>query len=359
MPTIGPTVSAPAGLALTEVASLVGGRVVGVPDLRIRDVAPLDEAERDELALLADRRYLADVSSSRAGALLVAEKLAAKVQDARPLVIVDDPHYGLVKLLPELHPPVLREPSVHTTAVLGRGVVLGSGVEIGPYAFVDGGAQLGDRVRLGAHVVVGRDARVGDDTVLYPHVVLYPHTELGQRVIVHAGARLGSDGFGYAFVDGEYRKVPQVGRCVVEDDVEIGANATVDRGSIGSTSVGRGSKLDNLVHLAHNVRVGPGCAMAAQVGIAGSTQLGNGVQFGGQSGAIGHLEIGDGVRISAQAGVTGDVAPRQTMTGFPARELQQYMRAWAWTLRLPELARRIRALESRVGVSERGEGVPG
>jgi UDP-3-O-[3-hydroxymyristoyl] glucosamine N-acyltransferase len=229
-------------------------------------------------------------------------------------------------------------------------------VEVGPYAVLGRDVELGDRVRVGAHAVVGEGSVVGEDTVLHPHAVLYPGARLGRRVIVHSGARVASDGFGYAFRDGEYRKIPQVGGCVLEDDVEIGANATVDRGSIGDTVVGRGSKLDNLVHLAHNVRVGPRCAMAAQVGIAGSTRIGEGVVFGGQSGASGHLEVGDGAKISAGAGVIGNVADGHAVSGFPARDIKQQMRAWAWMLRLPELARRVRTLERTLGIAATGEG---
>ena len=332
-------------LTLDEVAALVGGRVVGEGAVRVRDVAPLDEAEPDELGLLADRRYVKDLTGCGAGALLVSEALLPQAGEALPAVVVEDAHAALVPLLARLHPAREPRPGVHPTAVLGRGARLGEAVEVGAYAVIEAGAELGDRARIGAHCVVGAGANVGEDALLHPHVVLYPGTVVGRRVIVHAGACLGSDGFGYALVDGAYRKVPQVGRCVVEDDVEIGANTTIDRGSIGDTVVGRGSKIDNLVHLAHNVRVGPGCAMAAQVGIAGSTRLGTGVQIGGQAGFMGHVEVGDGAKIGGQAGVLGDVPEGATVTGFPARDLKAYMKGAALMLRLPELARRIAALE--------------
>jgi UDP-3-O-[3-hydroxymyristoyl] glucosamine N-acyltransferase len=336
----------------------VGGEVVGDAGIRVHGVAPLDQATTRELALLADRRYLSQLPATRGAAVLVSAVLAPEVPAGLPAVVVKDAHAALPPLLSHLHPPSDPEPSVHPTAVLGRGVLLGANVVIAPYAVVEDACELGDRVRIGPHVVVGRGSRIEDDSVLHAHAVLYPETVIGKRVIVHAGARLGSDGFGYVFQDGAYRKVPQVGRCVIEDDVEIGANACIDRGSIGDTVVGPGSKLDNLVHLAHNVRLGTACAMAAQVGIAGSTHIGNGVVFGGQAGLVGHIEVGDGARITAQAGVIGDVAAGETVTGYPARQLKDYLKGAALALRLPELVGRVQALERRLSAAGGEPGGP-
>ncbi|MEQ9568691.1 MAG: UDP-3-O-(3-hydroxymyristoyl)glucosamine N-acyltransferase, partial [Longimicrobiales bacterium] len=279
---------------------------------------------------------------------------ADQVDPERPRVVVDDGHRALQALLAAWHPPRPLRPGVHPTAVLGRGVVLGDEVEVGPYAVLEAGAVVGDRVRIGAHAVVGEGASVGDDSVLHPHVVLYPGSVVGARVILHAGVRLGVDGFGYAWVDGGHRKVPQVGRCVVDDDVEIGANSTVDRGSIGDTRVGSGTKLDNLVHLAHNVRTGPHCAAAALVGVAGSTRLGAGVFLGGQAGVIGHLELGEGVKVAAAAAVYRDVPPGTTVSGHPARPNREFLRSRAHLERLPKLVERVKELEARLEELERG-----
>ena len=338
----------PEQMTLAEIAKWTGGRLEGDGALEIRRPAPLETARGDELGLVADRKYLAAAASSGAGAFLVSEELAEGLDDPRPRIVVPDARVALVPLLERLDPTPRPEPGVHPTAVLGRGVVLGEEVSVGPYAVLEAGVRVGDGSHVGAHSVVGTGARLGAGCYLYPHVVVYPNTVLGDRVRVHAGARLGSDGFGYVVQDGRYRKVPQVGGCVVEDDVEIGANTCLDRGSIGDTVVGRGSKLDNLVHLAHNVRLGENGALAAMTGIAGSTSIGPWAQFGGQAGAVGHLKLGSGIRVSAQAGIIGDLEDGAEVTSFPARDLKGQMRVWAASAKLPDALKALRALEKEV-----------
>lgn len=335
-------------MTLEELARLVDGRARGAADVTVRDVAPLDDAGPDDLGLLADRRYLDRVPESRAGALLVSTELEDALPEGCAYVAVKDARAALVAVLERFHPEPEPREGIHPTAILGRGVAVGSGVRVDAYAVIEKGATLADRCRIGPHAVVGEGSRVGESSVLHAHATLYPGTVLGRHVVVHSGARLGVDGFGYAMVDGTFRKIPQVGRCVVADDVEIGANTCIDRGSIGETRVGPGSKLDNLVQLGHNVRVGRDCAMAGQVGVAGSTRIGDRVVVGGQAGLAGHVEIGDGAQISAQAGVIGDVEAGGTVTGYPARDLRTYLRATAHFLRLPELARRLGRLEARI-----------
>jgi len=336
-------------LSLDEVAKLVSGTVIGDPGHRVRGVAPLETAGELDLALLADRRYLGAALGTRSRALLVSAALADTVGEDRSAVVVQDAHAALATLLNHFHPLPEHNPAVHSTAALGLGVRLGRGVTVGAYAVLGDGSVLSDGVQVGSHVVVGAGSEIGEGSILHPHVVLYPRTSVGRRVIVHAGARLGSDGFGYVLGETGFRKVPQVGRCIIEDDVEIGANTCIDRGSIGDTVIGRGSKLDNLVHVAHNVHLGPSCALAAQVGIAGSTRIGAGVVFGGQSGAGGHLEIGEGARVSAKAGILTNVEARATVAGFPARDVRSYMKGAALMLRLPELHKRVRAIERKLG----------
>jgi UDP-3-O-[3-hydroxymyristoyl] glucosamine N-acyltransferase len=204
-----------------------------------------------------------------------------------------------------------------------------------------------DRVQIGAHAVVGADVTIGADSQLFPHVVVYPGTTLGERVLVHAGARLGCDGFGYVFADGAHAKIPHVGRCIIEHDVEIGANSTVDRGSIDDTVIGAGTKIDNLVHVAHNVRIGRLCLIMAQVGIAGSVRLGDGCVLAGQVGVSGHHTIGDGARLAAQAGVFGDIPGGETWSGYPARPHQQSLRATAALFKLSGMIKDLERLLSK------------
>jgi len=335
-------------LTLRKVADLVGGRVVGDADVEIRSVAPLDEARSDQLGFLASKRYTRFAPDSEAGALLVSAELHSDVGDGRALVVVDDAHRALAALMRHLHPPEPEEAGIHPTAVVGKGVRLGQGVLLAPYAVIGDDAVIEDECRIGAHAVIGRGARLGRQCTLHPHVVLYPRTVLGERVIVHAGTCLGVDGFGYTFEDGGHKKVPHVGRCVIEDDVEIGANTTIDRGSIGDTVVGMGSKLDNLIQLGHNVRVGALSLMASMVGVAGSTRIGKRVLIGGQAGVIGHLEIQDGAQVAAAARVMRDVPAGETVAGDPARPNREYLRTRAHVERLPRLVERVKKLEKAV-----------
>lgn len=344
----------PPSFSVGEVARIVGGRVEGDPEIRIRGIAPLDQAGVDELAFLAQRRYLRFLPQSGAKAVLVSEALASEAEGFSSRVVVKEPHLALPALLGALYPPIETAAEIHPTAVFGRGAILGEGVSVGPYAVVGDGARIGDGVRIGAHVVVGEGCVIGEDSILFPQVVLYPGTHLGARVILHSGVRLGVDGYGYVPVDGEQRKVPQVGACVVEDDVEIGANSCVDRGSIGRTIIGRGCKLDNLVHLAHNVQVGEGVLFAAQVGVSGSSRIGPRTMLGGQVGIAGHVEIGEGVMVGGQGGVIGDIAPGEVVSGYPARKHKDYLRAMGMVFKLPETLRRIKVLEARLSALEDG-----
>jgi len=338
-----------ATVTLRTIADLVDGRLEGDPDLRVGAVRPIEEAGPGELGLLAARRYVRFAGASRAGAVLVSEELEGDVPEGRPHVVVPNVHGVLPVLLARLHPPAPGPgPGIHPTAVIGTGARIGNGVSIGPYVVLGDGAEIGDGSRLDAHAVIGERVRIGADCHIYPHVVVYPGTSLGERVVVHAGARLGSDGFGYTYVDGAHRKVPQVGGCIIGDDVEIGANTTVDRGSIGDTVLEGGVKVDNLVQIAHNVKVGAHSLLAALVGIAGSTRIGKGAFLGGQVGVIGHLEVGDGVKIAVATKVLRDVKAGETVSGNPARPHREELRRQAHLGRLPKLVDRIEALEAEI-----------
>ncbi len=336
----------------SEIALLVGGTLEGGHDPEIRGVAPLDRAVPEELTFLANPRYLPYLATSRAGALLLEAALVERGRTAMPRIVVRDVHKALALVLERLYPSRPVEPGVHETAVVEAGARLGADVTVGPYAVIGADAVVGDRARIGAHAVVGAGCVLAEDVVLQPHVTLYPGVEVGARSVLHSGVRLGVDGFGYVWAEGKHRKVPQVGRCVIGADVEIGANTTIDRGSVGATEVGDDVKIDNLVHLGHNVRIGAHSVIIAQVGVSGSTVVGQGVTLAGQAGIQGHIEIGDGATVGGQAGVFGDVPAGAVVSGYPARPHREALRAQAALFQLPEWIKRLRALERKVTGAE-------
>ena len=329
----------------SAIAALVGGTLQGGADPDLTGVAPLDRAGPADLSFLAHPRYLAYVDASAAGGLLVAPALAERAPDGRARIVVRDVHRALAAILPRLYPQAPPRPGIHQTAVIAAGVRLGEQVSIGAHVVIGEGARIGARATVGAHSVIGAGCDVGEDAVLHPTVTLYPNVRVGARSILHAGVRAGVDGFGYVFADGEHRKVPQVGGCVIGEDVEIGANTTIDRGSVGATEIGDGVKIDNLVHIGHNVRIGAHTLVIAQVGIAGSTTVGERVTLAGQAGIPGHITIGDGATVGAQAGVFGDIPAGAVYSGYPARPHRESLRGQAAVARLPKLVRRIQALE--------------
>lgn len=334
------------GIVLTAdaIAHAVGGRLVGDGDVRVTGIAPLDRATDRDLTYLAGSRHAPALASSRAAVVLLSAEHADAPSMVRARVVVADPQAALVSLLPHFVRADSTQPGVHPTATIGRGARLGGDVSVGPYVVIGAGAVVGERVVIGAHCVIGAGVRVGDGCRLHPHVTLYTGAELGRRVVVHSGARIASDGFGYIYRDGQHQKIPHVGRCIIGDDVEIGANATIDRGSVGDTVIGAGTKIDNLVHIAHNCRVGRNCLFAAQVGLAGSVVVEDGVALGGQVGIADHRTIGAGARVGAQAGVFGDVPAEQTWSGYPARPHREALKAQAVLFRLPALLKRIERL---------------
>ena len=339
-------VSGEGGIVLTAdvIATEVGGRLVGDPSARVRGIAPLDRAHDEELSFLASSKYAALFAESHAGVVLVTPELLESPGTARARIVVTKPHDALLSLIPRFYRTQRSHAGVHPTASIGRGVRLGAEASIGPYVVIDDGAQIGERVSIDAHCVIGAGVRLADDSRFYPSVTAYSGTVVGRRVIVHAGARLGSDGFGYVFREGRHEKIPHVGRCVIEDDVEIGANTTIDRGSIDDTIIGAGTKIDNLVHIAHNCRIGRLCLIMAQVGIAGSVRVEDGCVIAGQVGISGHHTIGKGATLAAQAGVFGDIPGGETWSGYPARPHKESLRAHAALFKLAPLMRRLEKL---------------
>jgi UDP-3-O-[3-hydroxymyristoyl] glucosamine N-acyltransferase len=331
-----------------EIAGAVGGRVEGDENVRIRAVAPLEIATAEELSFVANPRYREYLQGTRAGVILLAAELAELAPEGATRVVVDDPHRALYHVLPLLYPARSVEPSVHPTAVIdGTAEVAGDAV-IGAYAVVGARSRIGSGCRIGSHVAIGDDCEIGASTVIHPHVTLYDGVRVGERCVLHSGARLGRDGFGFVWLDGGHRKIPQVGGCVLGDEVEVGANSNIDRGSIGDTVIGAGTKIDSLVHLGHNVQVGRHVILVAQVGISGSTSVGDGAVLGGQVGVGGHITIGAGARVGAQAGVTAAIPANETYSGYPARPHREALRAQGAVFKLPKLLERVRELERAI-----------
>ena len=334
-------------LTASTIAELVGGTLSGEPTVEVRSLAPLDRATPSDLSFLAAARYAPLYERTSAGTVLIAPEFADLATTARARIVVPRPHDAMLTVLPSLYRAPGREPGVHSTARIGRGATLGRDVTIGPYAVIGDGASIGDRTWVDSHVVIGAGVAIGPDVRVFPSATLYSGTVVGARAVIHAGARIGSDGFGYVFRNGIHDKIPHVGRCVIEQDVEIGANTTIDRGSIDDTVIGAGTKIDNLVQVGHNVRVGRLCLIMAQVGIAGSARIGDGVVLAGQAGLGGHITIGDKARVAGQSGVFGDVPANETWSGYPARPHRQSLRASAAVLRLADIIAKLERLVER------------
>ena len=326
-------------LSASEIAALTGGRLVGPGTTTVAGIAPLERAGPGDLSFLAASRYVPYFQRTSASVVLIAPALEQSEGGPETRIIVPDPYAALLVVLPVLYPQAVWEPGVHPSAVVGRGATWQEPVEIGPNAVLGRGVQLGRNVRIGPGCVLGDGVAVGDDSQLYPGVTLYAGTALGKRVIVHSGAVIGSDGFGYIPGKGgeTHRKIPHVGRCLIGDDIEIGANTCIDRGSVDDTVIGSGTKIDNLVHIAHNVRIGARCLIMAQAGISGSCQVEDDVIIGGQAGLVDHLTVGRGARLLAQSGTIADVPAGATLFGTLARPLREYLRGQAALYRLAKI----------------------
>jgi UDP-3-O-[3-hydroxymyristoyl] glucosamine N-acyltransferase len=335
-------------LTLADVARVVGGTVVGDGARELRGISTLDRAGADELTFLSSARYAKELLESNAGAVLVTPDLAESPGRCANRVVVAKPHEAMLKLLPKFYRmPERPFVGVHPTAVVAPDAVVDPDACIEAFVVVGPGARVGKGSWIGPHCLVGDGVTVGADCRLVNQVTLYPGTVLGDRVILHAGARIGSDGYGYVFQGGAHQKIPHVGRCVLGNDIEIGANSTVDRGSLDATTIGDGTKIDNLVHIGHNCRVGRLVLMMAGVAIAGSARIEDGVVIAGQVGIAGHVTIGARATLAAQAGVIGDVPAGATWGGYPARPHKDVLRGYAAMKRLPELLKRIDRLLGR------------
>jgi UDP-3-O-[3-hydroxymyristoyl] glucosamine N-acyltransferase len=334
-----------AGFTLGEIADALHAELEGDPGRIVTGVAPLEAAGPDQISFLIDPRYRETALASRAGAFLA----PAGVADLPgPTLHCRAPQQALIDLVLLFHPRPPVPPGVDRSAVVAAGARIDPSAAIGPLAVIEDGAVIGAGARVHALVYVGPGVQIGEDSTLYPHVTLRDGVRIGRRVVIHAGAVLGADGFGFAFDGAAHRKVPQVGGVLIEDDVEIGANTTIDRATFGDTIVRRGTKIDNLVQIGHNVEIGEHSLLVAQVGVSGSSRLGRGVVLAGQVGVADHVTLGDGVVAGAQAGIPSSIEAGTRVLGTPARPVAQARRIMVAEARLPELLQRVRALEQRL-----------
>jgi len=335
---------------LREIAVFLNGSVRGEGDITITGVQGIDEAREGDLTFVANPKYQKKIASTRASAIIVAQPPEGS---DRNFLIVKDPYLAMARVLSLFHPEEKPPSGVSSRAAVEEDARIEEGVTIMPGAYVGRRAKIGRGVILHPGTSIGDDAVIGEDSVLYPNVTVYRRSIIGKRVILHAGVVVGSDGFGFANPGRDNFKVPQVGYVQIDDDVEIGSNTTIDRGTLGKTWIQRGVKIDNLVQIAHNVVIGENSVIVAQVGISGSTKLGRSVILGGQAGLAGHVTIGDGVMVAGQSGVAKDIPPGQIVSGTPTMPHQEWLRLQVHLGKMAELRSTVSSLLKRVEALEK------
>ncbi len=335
-------------MKLRELALILGGELLGDPELEIRGAAGVREAHEGDITFLSDMRLMKECAGSRASGVIVKDFVPG-IDKAQ--VVVRNPLYAFAKVLEQFSPPAPHT-GISGDAYISETARIGKDVSIHPFAFISDDVVVGDGTVIHPGVFIGRGSAVGAECLLYPNVTIREKVSIGERVIVHSGSVIGSDGFGYVFENGRHHKIPQVGGVIIGDDVEIGACVSIDRATTGSTIIGRGTKIDNLVQVAHNVKIGENTILAGQVGVAGSSEIGNLVVLGGQVGVADHSRIDDGAMLGAQTGVFGHI-PKGVYSGYPAMPHREWLKASALFARLPELNRRIKEMEEKIKELER------
>ncbi len=341
------------GKTLEEIARIVDGQVRGDGSVRIDGIRPLQEAGGGDLSFLANPRYKRQIETTKAVAILVGRDVRA---DGKNLLVVPDPYRTLGVLMRLFYPPETHAAGVSPSAVVEEGAEVSAEATLCPHVYVARGAKIMRRAVLHPGVYIGEEAVVEEDSILHPNVAVYRGCRIGKRVILHAGVVVGSDGFGFAAPGTNNEKIPQIGIVQIDDDVEIGANTTIDRGTFGRTWIRQGAKIDNLVQVAHNVVIGENSIVAAQTGISGSAKIGRGVLVGGQTGIVGHITIGDGSMIAARSGIHKDVPPGSVVAGAPHKPHREWLRTEACIAKLPELRRTLLNLEKKVEAMGKGTG---
>jgi len=339
--------------SVKEIAELLGAKVIGDPNVVVTGIAGIEEAKEGDVVFVGNPKYLYRINKTRSAAVIASQEIKGF---PKPIIKTDNPSLAFSKVVSLFSSPrKVMFKGIHSTVILGKDVELGQDVSIGPYAVIEDGVKIGERSIIYSGVYIGYESRIGSDCLIYPNVSLREKTVVGNRVIIHNGTAIGSDGFGYDTKNGVHHKIPQIGSVVIEDDVEIGANVTVDRARFDKTIIGKGTKIDNLVHIAHNVVTGENCIIVAQVGISGSTTLGKNVTLAGQAGIAGHLTIGDNVIVGGQAGVTKSIPANTFVSGYPARPHKEAAKINAYIQRLPQLNEKISELEARLDKINKGK----
>ncbi len=340
-----------------QLAAMVEGSVDGDENIAILGISSIEDAQDGDITFAENEKLLGSAGRSRAAAVIAPVSASRESFVAsggvKPIIRVKNPRFAFAQALRIFAPQPKVYRGVHPTAVIGRDTRIGENASVHALAVIGDGVTLGRNCVVFPFAYIGDNVTLGDDCVLYPHVVLHDDTQIGSGVVIHSGSVLGTDGFGYMFIENRHYKIPQIGRVIVEDDVEIGANVTIDKARTGSTRIGAGTKIDNLVHIGHNVSVGKNCVIVAQVGVSGSVDIGQGVILAGQVGVKDHVTIGDGVIVGAQAGVIGDLPAGAFVSGPQARPHSQEMRARALHYKLPEMHKQIKDLEERLAALEK------
>lgn len=333
-----------------QIALLVNGKVQGDPGISVSSFGKIEEAKEGQLSFLANPKYEDHLYTTRAAIVIINEKFELKKPVQPTLIRVADAYSAFATLLTKYQEMATRNlQGVQEPSFIASTAVYGESVFIGAFAYLGENVRIGNHSKIFPQVYIGDQVIIGDHCIIHPGVKIYHNCVIGNNVIIHAGSVIGSDGFGFApQADGSFKKVPQIGNVVIEDQVEIGSNATIDRATIGSTLIKKGAKLDNLIQVAHNVEVGESTVIAAQAGISGSTRIGKGVMIGGQAGIVGHIQVGDGAKINAQSGVSKSLGAGQAVTGSPAHDYTASLRSQAITRKLPELEKKIYELEALI-----------
>ncbi len=332
----------------SQIALLVNGRLEGDPDAPVSSFGKIEEAEEGQLAFFANPKYEDFLYTTRASVIIIKDDYELKQPIGATLIRVPDAYSAFATLLSKYQEIAQQQlTGIQEPSYISKTAAIGEQVFIGAFAYLGEFVIIGNNSKIFPNVFLGNNVSVGENCILHPGVKIYHDCRLGNAVIIHAGTVIGSDGFGFApQSDGSFKKVPQIGNVVVEDNVEIGANVTIDRATLGSTLIKSGAKLDNLIHIAHNVEIGHSTVIAAQAGISGSTKVGNGVMIGGQAGLVGHIQLGDGAKVNAQSGVSKSVEAGKAVTGSPAYDYTAALRSQAISRKLPELEKRIEELEA-------------